>query len=102
MSRNPKMRLIMHSFTNQFPDTATHTAPGVVDASPTCRTTGTYPPGCTPVGICTLICINPATYPGEPPAYCTNAGIPPTVTLTGRAGRGGAPADAVVWPSPVA
>src|SRR5271154_2988309 len=48
---------------SQFPDTAIHTAPGVVDASPTCRTTGTYPPGSTPVGICTLTCMSPATCP---------------------------------------
>lgn len=26
---------------HQFPDTAIHTAPGLVDTSPTCRTTGT-------------------------------------------------------------
>ena len=29
----------------QFPATAIHTAPSVVDASPTFSTTGTYPPG---------------------------------------------------------
>src|SRR5947207_651242 len=93
--------------TLQFPDTATHTAPGVVDASPTHRTTGTYPPGCTPLGICTFTRIKPATCPGAPPTYWTNAGIPPTVALTGRIGRAegelslpSTPAG-MVWPSPV-
>src|ERR1039458_6513064 len=55
-------------------------------------------------------CRTPATSPGAPPAYCTCAGNPPTVAVTGcviGSGAGEAPGlpstpEGLVCPSPVA
>src|SRR5579872_4146258 len=72
-------------------------------------TTGTADPGEILTGITTFTCINPATNPGAPPAYCTTAGWPPIIAVTTRKGVGngtvaGLPSipGGVVRPSPVA
>ena len=95
-----------HAPPNQFPDTAIHTAPGVVDASPTCRTTGTYPPGCTPFGDLHVDLHQTRDLPWRAARRLNAAWIPPIVTFTGRMGLEPPSLPSTppgeVWPSPVA
>src|SRR2546421_5000960 len=82
--------------------------PGCVLFVPTSTAMGTALPAVTPAGITTFTWITPATRSCALPAYCTVAGRPATVAVTGNTGPAEGPVPGcpsapggLVWPAPV-